>query len=133
MRSESVIVRAAERVPSPVVVDAVVDIDTPNRTLAVRVSERESGYNKLWWKEAHTALTTAEQDGWRNHRHVWASAPGAYQVAYTMPGDYRMLLVRFPSGVSAFVELISRPGLVALVSVDRSTGRFIGVKFLNRP
>jgi hypothetical protein len=48
----------------------------------VQVSERESGYNRLWWKEAHTALKAAEQNGWRNHRAVWASTSDAYQVAH---------------------------------------------------
>jgi hypothetical protein len=128
-----VTVRAAERVPSPVAVDAVVDIDTPNRTLVLRVSERETGYNRLWWREAHTALKAAEQDGWRTHRHVWASAPNAYRVAHAVPGDYQMLLVRFPTGVSAYAELVGRPGLVALVTVDRNSGRFMGVSFSNRP
>jgi hypothetical protein len=128
-----VTVRAAERVPSPVAVDGTVDIDIPSRTLAVRVSERESGYNRLWWREAHTALTTAEETGWRNHRAVYASAPGASDVAHATPGDYRMLLVRFPSGVSAFAELVGKPGLVALVTVDRNSGPFIGVSFKHRP
>jgi hypothetical protein len=44
-----------------------------------------------------------------------------------------MLLVRFPSGVQAFAELVGKPGLSALVSIDRSSGRFMGVRFLNRP
>jgi hypothetical protein len=125
-------VRAAERVPSPVVVDGTVDIDVPSRTLAVRVSERESGYNRMWWKEAHTALRSADEDGWRNHRYVYASAPGASNVAHAVPGDYRMLLVRFPSGVSAFAELVGKPGLSATVAIDRSSGRFMNVKFSNK-
>ena len=126
-------VRAAERVPSPVVVDGTVDIDVPSRTLAVRVSERESGYNRMWWKEAHTALRSADEDGWRNHRYVYASAPGASNVAHAVPGDYRMLLVRFPSGEPSFAQLVGKPGLTALVTVDRNSGHFVGVKFLNRP
>ncbi|HEY6688335.1 MAG TPA: hypothetical protein VI094_19245 [Propionibacteriaceae bacterium] len=126
-------VRAQERVPAPVVVDGTADIDIPSRTLAVRVSERESGYNRLWWREAHTALKAAEESGWRSHRAVYASAPGASDVAHATPGDYGMLLVRFQSGMQAFAELVGKPGLSALVSIDRSSGRFMGVRFLNRP
>jgi hypothetical protein len=99
----------------------------------VRVSERESGYSRLWWREAHTALRQAEQNGWRSHRAVWASTGDAYQVAHATPGDYGMLLCRFPPGEAAFQNLVSKPNLSALVSIDRSSGRFTGVTFLHRP
>jgi hypothetical protein len=46
---------ATEVVVSPLIVDAVVDIDTPSRTLAVRLSEREQGIPRMLWKEAHAA------------------------------------------------------------------------------
>jgi hypothetical protein len=48
-------------------------------------------------------------------------------------GPYQSLVAHFPAGEQAFQQLIGKPGLFAFVSVDRSTGRFIGVKFLNRP
>jgi hypothetical protein len=64
---------------------------------------------------------------------VYVSTPTASDVAHAVPGDYQMLLVRFPAGVSAFTELVGKPGLTALVSIDRSAGRFMGVKFLHRP
>jgi hypothetical protein len=49
------------------------------------------------------------------------------------PADFSMLLVNFPVGVAGYAELISKPGLVAIATVDRSSGRFLGVKFLHRP
>jgi hypothetical protein len=64
---------------------------------------------------------------------VWASAPGAFQVAPVYAGDHLSLLVQFPPGETSFSQLIGKPGLFAWVSVDRSTGRFIGVKFSHRP
>jgi hypothetical protein len=64
---------------------------------------------------------------------LYASAPGASDVAHATQDDYGMLLVRFPSGVQAFAELVGKPGLSPLVSIDRSSGRFMGVRFLNRP
>ena len=124
---------ATTPVPSPLAVTGIVDIDIPSRVLAVRLSELESGYSKLWWRESHAALKAAERIGWRLHRTVYVSTPTASDVAHAVPGDYQMLLVRFPSGVSAFTELVGKPGLTALVSIDRSSGHFMSVKFLNRP
>jgi hypothetical protein len=124
---------ATEKVPQPLAVTGIVDLDIPNRTLAVRLSELESGYSKLWWRESHAALKAAERNGWRGHRTVYVSTPTASDVAHAVPGDYQMLLVRFPAGVSAFTELVGRPGLTSIVSIDRSSGHFVGVKFLHRP
>jgi hypothetical protein len=73
---------ATEVVVSPLIVDAVVDIDTPSRTLAVMLSEREQGIPRLLWKEAHTALVNAEQSGWLTGTPtLYASAPSADRVA----------------------------------------------------
>jgi hypothetical protein len=125
---------ATERVPEPIVVLGVVDRDLAQRSLSVRPSELASGYEKLNWRIAHQALVQAVQTGWRGgHPTVWASAPGAYQVAPVVSGPYQSLEVHFPSGVEAFHQLIGKPGLFAWVSVDRSTGRFIGVSFKHRP
>ena len=124
---------ATERVPQPVVMTGVVGRDLPARTLTVRLSELASGYERLHWKTAHQALRRAEETGWRTGRTVWASAPGSFQVAPVVAAPAGTLVVRFPSGEQAFQNLIGKPGLFAFVSVDRSTGRFIGVKFGNRP
>lgn len=124
---------ATERVPQPVVVLGVVDRDIANRTLSVRPSELASGYEKLNWRTAHQALVQAQETGWRSGGTVYASAPGAFQVAHVTPGPFLSLEVRFPSGVQAFQDLIGKPNLCAFVSVDRSTGRFIGIRFGNRP
>jgi hypothetical protein len=123
---------ATERVPQPVVVLGVVDRDLPARTLSMRPSELASGYERLNWRTAHQALVQAEQTGWRTAQTVWASAPGAFQVAHVVAGPYQSLVAHFPSGEQAFQQLIGKPGLFAFVSGDRSTGRFIGVKFSHR-
>jgi hypothetical protein len=121
---------ATERLPSPVVVDGVVDYDTATRTLAVRLSELEQAGGRTLWKECHAALRRSEEAGWRGqHPIVYASAPGAFQVAHATPGDFGMLLVRFPPGVAAFSELIGKPRLAARVAMDRSSRRFISVNF----
>jgi hypothetical protein len=122
---------ATEKLPQPVVITGVVDRDLPSRSLSVRPSELSSGYEKLNWRTAHQALVQAQETGWRSGGTVYASAPGAFQVAHVLPGPYLSLEVHFPSGVEAFSQLVRKPGLFAFVSVDRSTGTFIGVKFRN--
>ena len=124
---------ATERVPQPVVVLGVVDRDLQQADTVGRPSALASGYERLNWRTAHQQLVQAEQTGWRTARPVWPSAPGAVQVASVVAGDYQSLLVHFPSGEQTFQNLIGKPGLVGWVSVDRSAGRFIGVKFTHRP
>jgi hypothetical protein len=121
---------AKEVIPQPVLVDGVCDYNTATRTIAVRLSELEEAGGRTLWKECHAALSRSEEVGWRGqHPLIYASAPGAFQVAYVTPGEFWMLLVRFPSGVSAFSELIGKPRLVARVAMDRSSRRFISVNF----
>ena len=125
---------ATEKVPQPVIVDGVVDIDIAQRTLAVRRSELTNGYGRLLWREAHAALVRAEEGGWRTSQSLRASAaiPGGLQVASVTPGNYGMLLCRFPPGESSFSELVGKPGLTAAVGIDRSTRLFISVRFRNK-
>jgi hypothetical protein len=122
-----------EVVPQPFAVDGVVVNDLATRSLNVRLSETASGYQRLWWRQAWLQLKAGWEDGWRRHPHVRASAPGTRDVAIVHPGDFQTLTVSFAPGVTAYTELISRPGLVAIVTVDRNTSRFTGVKFLHRP
>jgi hypothetical protein len=124
---------ATEKLPQPVVITGVVDRDLASRSLSVRCSELASGYERLNWRTAHQALVQAEESGWASAQTVWASAPGAFQVAHVVAGPFLSLVAHFPSGQEAFANLISRTGLYAFVSVDKSTGRFLGVKFGNRP
>ena len=124
---------ATERLPQPRAVVGVVDNDIANRTLYVRLSETANGYDRLLWRQAYGQLKAAEEAGWpAASPFVWASAPGAYQAAHVLPGEYATLKVHFPTGESSYQKLVSQPGLCAFVSVDRSTGRFISVSFKNR-
>jgi hypothetical protein len=120
-----------EKLPAPIAIDGVVVADVVARTLGVRLSETASGYQRLWWKQAHQQLKAAVESGWARHPFVWASTPTAYQVAHVQPADFAMLQVTFPVGTAGYSELISRPGLYAIVTVDRSSGRFLTVKFLH--
>lgn len=124
---------ATERLPQPFAVDGVVTNDLPSRSLGVRLSETASGYERLWWKQAWLQLKAGWEDGWRNHGHVRAGAFGDREIAIVHPGDFQSLVVSFPPGVAAYAELVSRPGLVAVATIDRNTSRFLSVQFRNRP
>jgi hypothetical protein len=125
------VLRATERVPKPIVVDAPVFNDVANRTLVVRRPENASGYQKLAWREAHGAYLRAEEAGWppSGPPFLRASGGGESDIAYAVVGDSLTLLFAFPPGKSVYAELVSKPGLAAFVTVDRSTGYFMGVKF----
>jgi hypothetical protein len=79
---------ATESVPQPLALDGVVTNDPLSRSLSLRQPDNASGYQRLWWKQAWLQLKAAVEDGWRNHPYVFASAPGAYQVAHANPGGW---------------------------------------------
>ena len=89
-----------EKVPEPIAIHGVVVSDVASRTLGVRVSERASGYERMWWKTAWQALKAAMEDGWGNQSlqayrssdpYVWASTSSAYRVVPVLPADFSML------------------------------------------
>ena len=123
-----------ERLPQPQAVDGIVDVDIAARTLFVRRSELSNGYQRLLWREAYGHLVAAEESGWRNASPVWASTVGGFdQIAHAVPGDGLTLRFQFPPAAdSAYTKLISKPGLAAVVSIDRGTHRFLRVGFTNR-
>jgi hypothetical protein len=94
-RGGGVSLYATEKMPSPYVVVAVVVNDLPSRSLGVRLSDTAGGYERSCWKQAWSQLKAGWEDGWRNHPHVRASAPGARDVAIVHPADFQMLQVSF--------------------------------------
>jgi hypothetical protein len=125
---------ATTPVPQPLAADGVVFNDVGARTLHVRLSDQASGYTKLLWQQGWQALRRAEETGWRHGvTAVWASAPGARQIAHGLPGEGGTLKFTFHTSQPAYSALVSKPGLAAIVTVDRGTHRILGVKFLNRP
>jgi hypothetical protein len=123
---------ATEKLPAPLTTDGIVSIDSAARTLIVARPENASGYEKLWWRTAHGELVKAEQGGWRNGApYLWAHGVGQRDIAHGLPGDGLTLEFHFPVGVAAYGELVSQPGLRALVTIDRSRGWFTGVRFLH--
>jgi hypothetical protein len=50
-----------------------------------------------------------------------------------MAAHGQQLRFHFPPGVTAYAKLISKPGLRAIVTIDRSTRRFLSGRFLILP
>jgi hypothetical protein len=126
---------ATTPVPQPLAVDGVVFNDVATRTLHVRLSDQASGYTRLLWQQGWQQQRRAEEAGWPSSGApwVWASAPGHHRIVHGLPGEGGTLKFHFPTSVSAYSELISKPGLAAIVTVDCGTHHILGVKFLNRP
>jgi hypothetical protein len=126
---------ATERPPSPLAISAPVVADFANMVLMVRRPQDAGGHAALLWREAHAALVQAEERGWpASTSFVYGSAPGHYQFGHAAPGPNLTLLFGFAvgtPGAKVYAELVSKPGLSAFVTVDRSTRRFLGVTFRN--
>jgi hypothetical protein len=127
-------VTAAEALPQPQAIDAAVFVDAIERTLTARLRDTAGGYERRLWTEAWQALRRAEAAGWPvdGAGEVWADLPGARQVTRGRPGEAATLTFRFPPGARGFADLISRPRVAAILTVDRSSHRFLTCRFLNR-
>jgi hypothetical protein len=105
------------------------------RVLVVRVSDNENGYARSTWRTAYQALKSAEESGWsRNTPTVWASTDKSDNVAFAVAGDpvFGGLLKFTFAGEAAYqqyLQLVAKPGLTAVVVLDRETHRFLSVKF----
>ena len=122
------------QIPQPVAVDGVVFNDVATRTLTVRLPDKATGYTKLLWQQGWQALRRAEESGFRGGTPIpWAHGAGRQrEIAHGLPGDGGVLTFHFPAGVTAYSELISKPGLTAIVTVDRGTHHILSCRFLHR-
>jgi hypothetical protein len=128
-------VTAADALPQPQAISGVVWIDAVERTLTVRLPDQAGGYERMLWTQAWQQLRRAQEAGWPDGRAPWvfADLPGARQVVHGQPGEGGTLRFTFPPKTPGFAELISKPGVIAIVTVDRGSQRFLSCKFLNRP
>jgi hypothetical protein len=124
---------ATEVLPSPQAIDAVVFVDAVERTLTVRLPDAAGGYSELLWRDAWQALRQGQEAGWPpgSAEWVYADLPGGDRSVAGQPGEAGTLVFRFPPGAPGFAALISRPGVAAIVTADRSTRRFLSCRFLN--
>ena len=124
---------ATEKLASPRAIATVVVNDPASRTLFVRLPDQTAGYERMLWREAYVQLKAAQESGWGDsHGFVFAHTPGARDVAHVLPADALMLKVHFPPGVNTYPSLTAKP-VYAIVTVDRSTSRFLSCRFLIRP
>jgi hypothetical protein len=124
---------ATERLPQPLAINAPVTVDFAAMSLVVRRPENAGGHAALLWREAHAALVQAAELGWpASAAFVYGSAPGHYRFGHATPGPNLTLLFGFAVGTPAaevYAELVSKPGLSAFVTADRSARYFLGVTF----
>jgi hypothetical protein len=107
------------------------------RVLLVRVSDNENGYARSTWQAAYGALKSAEESGWSRNRNtptVWASTDKSDNVAFAVAGDpvFGGLLKFTFAGEAAYsqyLQMVAKPGLTAVVVLDRETHRFLSTKF----
>jgi hypothetical protein len=135
--TSAAVAAATTPLPQPLATVAPVTADYANMTLIMKRPENAGGYEKLLWRQAHQALAAAEESGWPSGtRFVWGNAPGAYQFGHATTGENLTLLFGFAVGTPSakvYAELVSKPGLYAIVTCDKSARVFLGVRFLNRP
>jgi hypothetical protein len=126
-------VTTVEVLPRPVAVDGVVFHDVLTRTLSVRLSDKASGYERLLWTQAWQQQRRSQEAGWPLETPwLYADVPGAARVVHGLPAEGGMMAFHFPVGTAGYSQLISKPGLVALVTIDRATHQFLTCRFLNR-
>jgi hypothetical protein len=101
---------------------------------AVRLPDSAGGDAISLWRQAYSQLRRAEESGWpASHPFLWGGAFGNRQIVHGKPGDGLALTFHFPAGVGdgVYAKLIGRPGLAAIVTIDRGLCRFLSVQFLN--
>jgi hypothetical protein len=91
------------------------------------------GYGRLLWKQGWQALRQAQEGGYHSRvPDVWAHGAGKRQIAHGEPAEGGALTFTFYPADDAYSALISKPGLVAIATVDRQSHHILGVKLLNR-
>ena len=112
-------------------IDGAVYNDIGERVLVVSLPDKATGF-EMWWRQGHQTLQRTERD--RTGPTVWADGAGQRQIAFGLPGENATLRFHFPvsNGNTAYAALVSKPGLVATVEVDRDKAQITGVVFRNR-
>jgi hypothetical protein len=119
-------------IPDPVTVAAGVYNDVMTRTLIVKRPQGLSGYQNLLWRESHQALQQGIDTGWWTEDYVWGGTTQDSRIVHGVPGTESLSLAfHFPTDRTAYSGIVSKP-YYALVTMDKSQRRFIGVKFLNK-
>jgi hypothetical protein len=133
---------ADEPLPRPHAAVGVVTSDPASRTLTVRLSKQETGYARLLWRDGLQLLRQSEEAvasgpaaGYAKLAPtVWADVGGGRRAVHGRPGQQDGTLeFSFAPGVAAYAELVGKPNLTCLVTMDKGTRFILGVKFFHRP
>jgi hypothetical protein len=128
----AVTVTAADEVlPRPKAVTGSVFVDAVARTATVRISELENSYNRSLWSDGWLALRQSYESGWPRGGPPWVYCDGRRDV-HGVPVEGGGLTFHWPVGTEGFADLVSRPGLYAIATVDINTHYISTVKFLHR-
>jgi hypothetical protein len=124
-------VTAAEVLPEPRAVTCPVFVDSERRVLTVRLPDQAGGYERHLWIQAWQQLRRAQEAGWPvgGPGPVPADVP-AGRLVHGLPVDGAQLAFSFPVGTPGFAELVSKPGVTAVVTLDRSRLEFLRCRFL---
>jgi hypothetical protein len=112
-------------VPEPLACDGETLHDPVSRSVLVKVS----GVGASFWRRGHQRMVEMVEAGrYYDAPTVYASAGGRYRFAR---GEaVRDGWLRFQLSDADYRRLVNTPDLSAIVTVDRGTGRIMGVKFL---
>ena len=112
--------------PNPLAADAVVVRGPAEWSLIVKPAQT-NGYAALLWRQGLRALIEAEEAG--TAPDVWAHV-GGQRIARGTPEEDGTLRFQFDRGDSVYRVLVSNQRLRAVMTVDRTTSRILGVRFL---
>jgi hypothetical protein len=111
-------------VPAPLACDGETAHDPVSRSVLVKVS----GFGASFWRRGHRAMVEADESGrYWDARTVWAHSAGRREIARGEP--VRDGWLRFKLSDADYRQLAGMPDLSAIATVDRATGRIMGVKF----
>jgi hypothetical protein len=112
-------------VPQPMAADGQVAHDPVTASLLVKPKDTE-GYARLFWRRGQRAMMQAAAG--YGAPTVWAHSAGHRDLARGEPVRDGWLRFKLPDPV--YRELVSEPGLSAIVTVDREAAQILGVRFL---
>ena len=123
-----------EALPQPVALEAVVVPDFASRTLSVRLSDQADGRTRRLWEQAWRKQRRSQEAGWPVDGSAWlyADLPGAPRVVHGQPVEGGAMAFHFPPGTAGYSELIAKPGVSAIVTIDHGSHEFLTCRLLRR-
>jgi hypothetical protein len=128
-------------IPDPTAIAVAVSNDPTSRTLVVQPPQRTGRDAVLWRQGVRAQLEAGVPDGsadtWEEYVRsfalpVWGHVGDRREVCQGVPQEDGTVQFRFERGNPVYRELVSTPGLSAIATIDRGTGKIVGVRFRGR-